>query len=76
MERRRVLESSESVYLARLLRRWSHKAKDWKLQINIKNLTDRRYNLAQAGTTDDAFGGVRVGTAAPRTASLSLSVAF
>lgn len=53
-----------------------YKAKDWKLQINIKNLTDRRYNLAQAGTTDDAFGGVRVGTAAPRTASLSLSVAF
>lgn len=53
-----------------------YKARDWKVQLNVKNLTDKVYNLAQAGTTDDAFGGVRVGTAAPRTVSLSLSVAF
>lgn len=53
-----------------------YKAKGWKLQLNLKNITDEEYNFAQAGTTEDSFAAIRVGTSTPRTANLSLSVEF
>lgn len=53
-----------------------YKGKGWKLQLNAKNLTNEEYNLAQAGTTTDSFGGMRVGTSSPRTFNLSFSALF
>lgn len=53
-----------------------YKSEGWKVQLNLKNLTDREYNFAQAGTTTDSFGAVRVGTSTPRTLNVSLSVEF
>jgi outer membrane receptor protein involved in Fe transport len=46
------------------------------VQLNLKNITDEEYNYAQAGTTTDSFGAVRVGTSTPRTVNVSLSVEF
>lgn len=53
-----------------------YKADGWKVQLNLKNITDEEYNYAQAGTTTDSFGAVRVGTSTPRTVNVSLSVEF
>ena len=53
-----------------------YKRDNWKLQLNVKNITDEEYNLAQAGTTTDNFGAIRVGTSAPTSATVSLSYAF
>ncbi|HEX4879820.1 MAG TPA: TonB-dependent receptor, partial [Limnobacter sp.] len=53
-----------------------YKADDWKIQLNLKNITDEEYNFAQAGTTTDSFGAVRVGTSTPRTLNVSLSLEF
>lgn len=53
-----------------------YKRANWKLQLNLKNLTDERFNLAQAGTTTDSFAAVRVGTSTPFSATASLAVEF
>lgn len=50
-----------------------YKKDNWKLQLNIKNVTDEQYNLAQHGITEDPFGAVRVGTSTPLSTMLSLS---
>lgn len=53
-----------------------YKRDNWKFQVNFKNLTDEEFNLAQAGTTSDAFGAIRVGTGTPATVNASLSFEF
>jgi len=53
-----------------------YKRDNWKLQLNIKNLTDEEYNLAQAGTTSDAFAAIRVGTSLPLSATASFALEF
>ena len=53
-----------------------YKRANWKLQLNLKNLTDEEFNLAQAGTTTDSFAAVRVGTSSPFSATVSLALEF
>jgi TonB-dependent siderophore receptor len=53
-----------------------YKRDHWKLQLNVKNLTNETYNLAQAGTTEDNFAAIRVGTSAPRTVTASFAYEF
>jgi iron complex outermembrane receptor protein len=53
-----------------------YKRDRWKLQVNVKNVTDETYNLAQAGTTSDSFAAVRLGTSTPRTFTASVAVEF
>jgi|GEM_PF-800643 len=53
-----------------------YKRDRWKAQINVRNLTDREYNLAQALTTADNFAAIRVGSSTPLTVIGSLSVEF
>ncbi len=53
-----------------------YKTDRWKFQINVKNFTDEEYNLAQAGTTSDSFGAIRVGTSTPLTVTGSLALEF
>ncbi len=53
-----------------------YKKDNWKAQLNIKNLNDEEYNLAQAGNTDDAFAAIRVGTNPPLQATGSVSFEF
>ncbi|MEM9301536.1 MAG: TonB-dependent receptor [Pseudomonadota bacterium] len=48
----------------------------WKAQINVRNITDEEYRLAQALTTSDAFAAIRVGTAVPRTVIASIAYEF
>jgi iron complex outermembrane recepter protein len=53
-----------------------YKRDQWKLQLNVKNLSDETYNLAQAATTADNFAAIRVGTSTPRTVTASLAFEF
>lgn len=53
-----------------------YKRDQWKLQLNVKNLSDEQFNLAQAGTTADNFAAIRVGTSTPLTATVSLALEF
>ena len=53
-----------------------YKRDRWKAQLNVKNLTDETYNLAQAGTTTDSFAAVRVGTSTPLTVTASFAYEF
>ena len=53
-----------------------YKRGQWKAQLNVKNLTNEVYNLAQAGTTADNFAAVRVGTSTPRTFTASFALEF
>ncbi|MEM9385019.1 MAG: TonB-dependent receptor [Pseudomonadota bacterium] len=48
----------------------------WKLQFNVRNLTDENYLLAQSFAPADEVTAIRVDTAAPRTFTLSLAYEF
>lgn len=52
-----------------------YKRNKWKLQFNAKNITDEEYLLTQSLAFED-LAAVRVGTATPRTYSLSLAREF
>lgn len=54
----------------------SYKRDRWKVQLNVKNLLDDMYNLAQAATTTDSFAAIRVGTSTPRTLTASFALEF
>ncbi|MEM1411594.1 MAG: TonB-dependent receptor [Pseudomonadota bacterium] len=49
---------------------------NWKFQLNVRNVTDEDFRLAQALTTSDAFGAIRVGTGLPRTVLGSIAYEF
>lgn len=53
-----------------------YKWRSWKAQLNMSNVTDKEYRLAQAGTTTDSFAAIRVGTGAPRTITASVAYEF
>ena len=53
-----------------------YKKDNWKVQVNVSNLTDEEYNLAQAGTTSDVFAAIRAGTSDPLTIKASLALEF
>jgi TonB-dependent siderophore receptor len=53
-----------------------YKKDNWKAQLNIRNVSDEQYQLAQYGTTTDAFAAVRVGTASPRSIYASIAYEF
>ena len=53
-----------------------YKRGKWKAQLNVKNLTNEVYNLAQAATTADNFAAIRVGTSTPRTFTASVALEF
>ncbi|MEO0425400.1 MAG: TonB-dependent receptor plug domain-containing protein [Pseudomonadota bacterium] len=50
--------------------------RSWKLQFNVRNLTDENYLLAQSFAPADEVTAIRVDTAAPRTFTLSLAYEF
>ncbi len=52
------------------------KKNQWKAQLNIRNISDEEYRLAQALTTSDGFAAIRVGTSTPRTITASLAYEF
>jgi len=53
-----------------------YKRENWKAQLNIENLFDKTYNLAQSSVPSDFFGAIRVGTSRPLNATLSFAYAF
>jgi outer membrane receptor protein involved in Fe transport len=53
-----------------------YKRDRWKFQVNVRNFTDREYNLAQALTTTDSFAAIRVGTSSPLLVNGSISYEF
>ena len=48
----------------------------WKAQVNVSNLFDEEYRLAQAGTDSDSFAAVRVGTSSPLRVVGSIALEF
>ncbi|GAB1268163.1 TonB-dependent siderophore receptor [Aurantivibrio infirmus] len=53
-----------------------YKQDAWKAQINIRNIFDKDYRLAQAITTTDSFAAVRVGTSSPLGITASVAYEF
>jgi outer membrane receptor protein involved in Fe transport len=52
-----------------------YKTGKWKAQLNVKNVFDREYLLTQA-LSFERLAAIRVGTATPRTLTLSLAREF
>ncbi len=53
-----------------------YKKDNWKVQLNIENLFDEQYNLAQSSVPTDFFGAIRVGTSRPLNATFSVAYGF
>lgn len=53
-----------------------YKQGEWKAQINIRNVFDEDFRLAQATTTTDSFAAVRVGNSSPFSVTASIAYEF
>jgi iron complex outermembrane recepter protein len=54
----------------------SYRWEKWKVQLNVKNLTDELLVQAQTSMSTDDFAAIRVNTNAPRTFALSVAREF